>query len=154
MSARAVGAVVSHLVGVSAWARPAPLTLAQQLAFRHDTTRSIRPYDEDRTSDALCNTPQTTTRGVAASILLGCTPQCLGATSNSDRSLGADPSTRCRSASVTGLAPSPQRPWDCEKSSDAVRNLRARGLRPSKILSAKCQSVRAIFLVLNEGRRD
>src|SRR5262245_33444086 len=89
-------------------------------------------FDEDRTSDALCNTSKRQRGGVAASILLGCTPQCLGATSNSDRALGADPSTRCRSASVTGLAPSPQRPWGCEKSSDAVRNLRARagGARP------------------------
>src|SRR5215471_1070642 len=111
-------------------------------------------FDEDRTSDALCNTSKQQRGGVAASILLGCTPQCLGATSNSDRSLGADPSTRCRSASVTGLAPSPQRPWGCEKSSDAVRNLRARGRGPSKTLSPKCQSVRAIFFVLSEGRRD
>src|SRR5215470_13466987 len=62
-------------------------------------------FDEDRTSDALCNTSKRQRGGVPASILLGCTPQCLGATSNSDRSLGADPSTRCRSASVRGLAP-------------------------------------------------
>ena len=63
-----------------------------------------------------CATPPSDNLAVAASILLGCTPQCLGAIINS--------ATRYRSASVTGLAPSPRCPWDCEKSCDAMRNLR------------------------------
>jgi hypothetical protein len=125
-----------------------PLTFAQHLAFRHDTTRPIRPFDEDRASDALRNTPKRQRGDVVASILLGCTPECLGTTINSDRSLGADPSTRCRSASVTGLAPSPRRPG-AEKSSDAMRNLRGCGLWRASTFAKRLQT----YIELKSWRR-
>ena len=84
-------------------------------------------FDEERALDALGNTPKRQPGGVAASIPLTCTPQCLGATINS--------ATRYRSASVTGLAPSPRCPWGCEKPCDAMRNMRDAGcgaLAPSR----------------------
>jgi hypothetical protein len=132
-----------------------PLALAQHLAFRHDTTRPIRPFDEDRTSDALRNTHTRQRGGVAASILLRMHAQVPRRNHQFGPLVSADPSTRCRSASVTGLAPSPQRPWGCEKSSNAVRNLRARGLWCASAFRKRWQTyIKQKSLEKNKGDRS
>jgi hypothetical protein len=132
-----------------------PLALAQTWHF--DMTRRGRSGRSMKIAQAMrC---ATLTRDNVAALprasSLGCTPKCLGATINSDRSLGADPSTRCRSASVTGLAPSPQRPWGCEKSSNAVRNLRARGLWCASAFRKRWQTyIKQKSLEKNKGDRS